>query len=99
MELAPEGNDFHEFVRTALAPWADPDEPGMHRTPTMDYDIVLDGIIGLELDNGAKVTLKRGDVVVQNGIRHRWHNRGNTIARLLAVSVGAYQETEGGHPV
>ena len=99
MELAPEGNDFHEFVRTALAPWADPDEPGMHRTATMDYDIVLDGIVGLELDNGAEVTLKPGDVVVQNGTRHRWHNRGNTIARLLAVTVGAYQETEGGRPV
>ena len=35
----------------------------------------------LELDNGAEVTLEPGDVVVQNGTRHRWHNRGNTIAR------------------
>ena len=71
MELTPGGNDFHEFVRTALAPSADPDEPGMRRTATMDYDIVLDGIIGLELDNGTEVTLKLGDVVVQNGTRHR----------------------------
>jgi hypothetical protein len=54
MELAPGGNDFDEFVRTALAPWADHDEPEMRRTATMDYDIVLDGIIGLELDNGVK---------------------------------------------
>jgi mannose-6-phosphate isomerase-like protein (cupin superfamily) len=99
MELAPEGNEFHEFVSTALQPWADPDEPGMHRTATMDYDVVLDGIIGLELDNGAEVTLKRGDVVVQNGTRHRWHNRGDTIARLLSVTVGAYNAVEGGRPV
>ena len=77
MELAPESNEFHEFVLTALEPWADPDEPGMHRTATMDYDIVLEGIIGLELDNGAEITLKPADVVVQNGTRHRWHNRGN----------------------
>jgi hypothetical protein len=27
----------------------------MHRTATMDYDIVLEGIIGLELHNGAEV--------------------------------------------
>jgi hypothetical protein len=41
MELAPEGNDFHEFVRDGLAPWADPDDAGMHRTATLDYDLVL----------------------------------------------------------
>jgi mannose-6-phosphate isomerase-like protein (cupin superfamily) len=99
MELAPEGDEFHEFVRTALQPWADPDEPGMHRTATLDYDVVLDGTVGLELDNGVEVTLKPGDVVVQNGTRHRWHNRGMTTARLLAVTIGAYQEIEGGRPV
>ena len=99
MELAPGGDEFQEFVRSALAPWADPDEPGMHRTATLDYDVVLDGTSGLELDNGAEVTLKPGDVVVQNGTRHRWHNRGNTVARLVAVSVGAYQGIEGGGPV
>jgi mannose-6-phosphate isomerase-like protein (cupin superfamily) len=99
MELAPEGNEFQEFVRTALEPWADPDASGMHRTATMDYDVVLEGIIGLELDNGAEVTLKPGDVVVQNGTRHRWHNRGTTVARLLAVTVGAYNAIAGGRPV
>lgn len=99
MELAPEGDEFDEFVRSALAPWADPDEPGMHRTATIDYDIVLEGTIGLELDNGAEVRLEPGDVVVQNGTRHRWHNRGNTIARVLAVSFGAFQRIEGGRPV
>jgi mannose-6-phosphate isomerase-like protein (cupin superfamily) len=71
----------------------------MHRTATMDYDVVLEGTIGLELDHGAEVTLKPGDVVVQNGTRHRWHNRGNIVARLLAVTVGAYQGIEGGRPV
>jgi len=99
MELAPEGGDFHEFVRDGLAPWADPDEPGMHRTATLDYDVVLAGTVGLELDDGAEVTLGPGDVVVQNGTRHRWHNRGDSIARILAVTVGAYHEIEGGRPV
>jgi mannose-6-phosphate isomerase-like protein (cupin superfamily) len=99
MELAPDGDEFNEFVRSARAPWADPDVPGMHRTATMDYEVVLEGTIGLELDNGAEVILNPGDVVVQNGTRHRWHNRGNTVARLLVVTVGAYQGTEGGRPV
>jgi len=99
MELASEGDDFHEFVRDGLAPWADPDEPGMHRTATLDYDVVLEGTVGLEPDDGAEVTLGPGDVVVQNGTRHRWHNRGDSIARILAVTVGAYHEIEGGRPV
>ena len=99
MELAPNSEEFHEFVRTVMAPWADPDVPGMHRTATMDYDIVLDGTIGLELDDGVEVTLNAGDVVVQNGTRHRWHNRGTTTARLLAVTIGAHNDIEGGRPV
>jgi mannose-6-phosphate isomerase-like protein (cupin superfamily) len=99
IELAPDSGEFHEFVRTALAPWADPDEPGMHRTATLDYDIVLEGTMGLELDDGAEVVLRAGDVVVQNGTRHRWHNRGTTIARMLAVTIGAHNDVDGGRPV
>lgn len=99
MEIAPEGEDFDEFVVRALAPWADPDDPGMHRTATLDYDVVLDGVIGLELDDGVEVTLRPGDIVVQNGTRHRWHNRGGTIARMLSVTVGAYNRVKGGRRV
>jgi mannose-6-phosphate isomerase-like protein (cupin superfamily) len=98
-ELAPTGDDFHEFVRDALVPWSDPDVPGMHRTATLDYDVVLEGTIGLELDDGVEVTLGPGDIVVQNGTRHRWHNRGDTIARMLAVTVGAHNRLEGGRRV
>ncbi len=41
----------------------------------MDYDLVLEGTLGLELDNGRMVTLNPGDLVVQNGPRHRWLDR------------------------
>lgn len=98
MELAPEGDDFHEFVRDALTPWSDPDDPGMHRTATLDYDVVLEGVIGLELDDGFEVTLTAGDVVIQNGTRHRWHNRGSGVARVMAVTVGAHHRLPGGGP-
>ena len=99
MELAPNGDDFHEFVRDALVPWSDPDVAGMHRTATLDYDVVLEGTIGLELDDGVEVALGPGDIVVQNGTRHRWHNRGDTIARMLSVTVGARNRLEGGRAV
>jgi quercetin dioxygenase-like cupin family protein len=92
MELAPVGDDFNEFVRTALVPWADQNDAGMHRTPTMDYNIVLAGTVGLELDGGAEVVLEPGDVVVQNATRHRWHNRGATVARVLSVQIGAHDQ-------
>ena len=54
----------------------EPDAPGMHTTDTVDFEVVLSGEVVLELDDGAEVTLKQGDTVVQNGTRHAWHNRG-----------------------
>ena len=52
----------------------DPSDPGMHTTDTIDFEVVLEGTITLELDDGAEVTLRPGDTVVQNGTRHRWKN-------------------------
>ena len=63
------------------------------------WGVVLEGTIGLELDDGVEVTLAPGDVVVQNGTRHRWHNRGDAVARLLSVTIGAHHRIEGGGPV
>ena len=54
------------------------DDPGMHTTPTIDIDVVLSGEIWMEVDHGKEVHLKQGDVLIQNGTRHRWTNRTNT---------------------
>ena len=70
----------------------DEDNPGMHTTRTIDYGIVLSGEIDLELDEGT-VHLKSGDVVVQRGTRHAWHNPGPkpcTMAFIL-ISGSNYQ--------
>jgi quercetin dioxygenase-like cupin family protein len=64
-------------------------DPGMHTTDTIDFEIVLDGTVTLELDDGATVTLHPGDTVVQNGTRHRWGNPGDKLARLAVFMVGA----------
>ena len=71
-----------------MAAHMEPDAP-MHKTATVDYEQVLEGEVVLELDDGAEVTLRPGDTVVQNGTRHAWHNRGDTTARLVVVVVGA----------
>jgi len=57
--------------------YMDPSDPGMHTTDTIDFEVVLEGTIVLELDDGAEVTLHPGDTVVQNGTRHRWRNPGD----------------------
>jgi mannose-6-phosphate isomerase-like protein (cupin superfamily) len=65
---------------------------GMHTTPTIDFEVVLEGEITLELDGGATVVLHRGDTVVQNGTRHRWRNTGEGPATYAVCLVGAHHE-------
>ena len=65
----------------------DPSDPGMHTTDTIDFEVVLEGTIVLELDDGAEVTLNPGDTVVQNGTRHRWRNRGRQAGPAGVVHV------------
>jgi len=62
--------------------------PGMHRTPTVDYGIVLDGEIWLETGDGAQVRLARGDTVVQLAGRHAWRNKTDEPALVAFVLTG-----------
>lgn len=71
------------------------DNPGMHTTDTVDYGIVLQGKIWLELDDGETTLLEAGDVVVQQRTRHAWRNRGTEPARLAFVLVGTDRQAAG----
>ncbi|KAK4936274.1 hypothetical protein LTR10_022802 [Elasticomyces elasticus] len=58
----------------------------MHRTISIDYGVVLEGEIELELDSGEKRRIPRGDMFVQRGTAHRWRNPSDTQpVRLLVV--------------
>jgi uncharacterized cupin superfamily protein len=70
------------------AVWAN-DGSGMHTSDTIDVGVILEGEIVLELDDGAETHLHAGDVVVQNGTRHAWHNRTDQPCRMLFAIVGA----------
>jgi mannose-6-phosphate isomerase-like protein (cupin superfamily) len=72
-----------------LIQYMEPLDPGMHTTDTIDFEVVLDGTVVLELDDGAEVTLGVGDTVVQNGTRHRWKNPGDKPARMAVFICGA----------
>lgn len=64
------------------------DNPGMHTTDTVDYAIVLQGKIWLDLDDGEPTLLEAGDIVVQQRTRHAWRNFGSEIARMAFVLLG-----------
>ncbi|MGH3757598.1 cupin domain-containing protein [Actinophytocola sp.] len=70
----------------------EPDNPGMHTSDTVDVDFVLSGEVHVELDDGAEVHLKAGDVLVQNGTRHAWRNRSDEPCVLVVAVVGARRE-------
>lgn len=72
-----------------LAETFETDNPGMHTTPTIDYGVVMDGEIWLELDDNKTVHLKEHDVFVQYGVRHAWRNKANRSATVAFVLIGA----------
>lgn len=71
-----------------LADCFEADAPGMHTTPTVDYAVVLDGKLTLELDDGVTVALGPGDIIVQNAARHGWRNPGDRPVTIFVVLIG-----------
>ena len=69
----------------------DSSNPGMHTTPTIDYGILLEGELWLELDDGESRRVLPGDVVVQQATRHAWRNKSDKIARALFVMIGCHE--------
>lgn len=65
-----------------------PRDPGMHRTPTIDYAVVLSGEIDMLLDD-SEVHLKAGDVVVQRGTNHAWVNRATAPCQVAFILLDA----------
>lgn len=67
----------------------EPDNPGMHTTDSVDCTYVISGTITLELDDSIETELHQGDTIIQNGTRHRWHNRGQIPAVLITTCIGS----------
>jgi quercetin dioxygenase-like cupin family protein len=68
----------------------------LHRTESLDYGICLEGECDMELDGGDVVTLRAGDVVVQRGTNHVWHNRGDAPCRFAWILLDAAPVTVAG---
>ncbi|HYX64122.1 MAG TPA: cupin domain-containing protein [Burkholderiales bacterium] len=71
-----------------IAPGGTARHPGMHRTKSVDYAIVVEGEIDMLLED-AEIHLHAGDVLVQQGTDHAWVNRGDAPCRIAFVLVDA----------
>jgi quercetin dioxygenase-like cupin family protein len=63
-------------------------QPHMHRTETVDYVIVLEGEIEMDMD-ASTVKLGTGDILIQRGTNHAWANRSDKPARVAFVLIDA----------
>lgn len=72
-----------------LLPSMEPDHPGFHQSNTVELVYVLSGEAVVDLDDGKTVSLSAGDSLVQNGVRHNWHNPGLEPLVLLVTMIGA----------
>ncbi len=68
----------------------------MHRTVSIDYGIVLEGEIVLELDSGEERTVPQGGIVIQRGTNHAWVNRTADWVRIAFVLLDAQPLVIGG---
>ena len=97
----PAGTDFEDMGARILGTAPPPNgtrftvidfPPGnaahMHRTETIDYVLVLEGEIEMDMD-GSTVKMKAGEVMVQRGTNHAWVNRSASRARVAFVLIDA----------
>ena len=66
----------------------------LHQTDTLDYVIGLAGEVEMLLEDGA-VTLHAGDVAIQRGTMHGWHNRGASSARVAVILLDGHPKRTG----
>ncbi len=64
-------------------------ESPMHRTNSIDYGIVLEGEIELELEDGIKKTVGKHGVIVQRGTNHLWRNTTDKVCRIAFILIEA----------
>ncbi|NMO03079.1 cupin domain-containing protein [Gordonia sp. TBRC 11910] len=79
-------NDGSAFY---VVDWAPNSEFPEHRTLTVDYGVVLSGVLEVVLDSGQSTRLYPGDTIVQRGAAHTWVNPTDEWTRTAFVMVGS----------
>ena len=78
---------FDEAQRSSMGNEVHDD--GMHKTDSVDYDVVISGRIDVYLDGGEMRTLGQGDMIVMAGANHSWQNPYDEPCIFATVNVGA----------
>jgi quercetin dioxygenase-like cupin family protein len=91
-DQAPGGFDRKAaFAAMGAARAMDPDasrHPGMHKTDTVDFALVLSGEIWALMDDD-ETLLRAGDTLVQRGTNHAWSNRSDRPCLVAFILVSA----------
>jgi quercetin dioxygenase-like cupin family protein len=74
-------------------------ESPMHRTNSIDYGIVMEGEIELELEDGAKRTVRQGGIIIQRGTNHLWRNTSDKVTRIAFILIEAPAYLHNGQPL
>jgi hypothetical protein len=68
---------------------ADADNPGMHQSDTIDYEVILSGKVDIVLPGGDRRTLVPGSMLVMGGVDHAWENIYDEPCYYAAMMIGA----------
>lgn len=77
MMPTPEQSHYHSPNGTIvrLIDFAPGVESPFHRTLSLDYGVVIEGVFELRLDSGESRLMYPGDVCVNRGAMHKWINK------------------------
>lgn len=64
-------------------------QPHMHRTETLDYIVVMEGELDMYMDDGRKVHMMEGEVMIQRATLHGWANPSEKPCRFATVILDA----------
>ena len=74
------------FIATIAHSTPESEKRAFHRTSTLDYIYVLNGEVGLLLDEG-EAKAKAGDLIILRNAWHSWRNNADTPVRMLVTMV------------
>ncbi|BBE24623.1 hypothetical protein MN0502_35060 (plasmid) [Arthrobacter sp. MN05-02] len=74
--------------KIAEAGGAGHEDPSMHASESVDYEIVLSGKVDIELPCGKVRTIQPGDLLVMGGVPHAWKNHYDEDCTYIAITIG-----------
>lgn len=74
------------------------EQPGMHRTDSIDYAYIVEGEMWLQLGDGNEVRLPAGSCLIQNGTSHAWRNKSTEPALVATVLIGTPRQSAPSQP-